>query len=114
MVDRKVRLLLETKIEDKTASAVQAALIRLLEGMECHSLTTDNGDGQRKGVCSTQGDIRCLGRLCTLPILTAPGNGGTNENTNGLIREYLPKELDFREVRNDDVLRIVDRLNNHP
>ena len=43
VVDRTSRLLLASKIEDKTASAVQAALIRLLEGMECRSLTTDNG-----------------------------------------------------------------------
>ena len=27
---------------------------------------------------------------------------------------YLPKGIDFREVRNDDVLRIVERLNNRP
>jgi len=26
----------------------------------------------------------------------------------------LPKGIDFREVRNDDVLRIVERLNNRP
>ncbi len=43
VVDRTSRLLLAAKIEDKTASAVQAALIRLLEGVECRSLTTDNG-----------------------------------------------------------------------
>ena len=35
-------------------------------------------------------------------------------NTNGLIREYLPKGIDFREVRNDDVLWIAERLNNRP
>ena len=43
VVDRKTRLLLAAKIEDKTASAVQAALIRLLEGVECRTLTTNNG-----------------------------------------------------------------------
>ena len=39
---------------------------------------------------------------------------GANENTNRLIREYLPKRLDFSDVRNDDVLRIEERLNNRP
>lgn len=43
VVDRTSRLLLATKIEDKTASTVQTALLHLLEGMECRSLTTDNG-----------------------------------------------------------------------
>ena len=43
VVDRKARLLLAAKIEDRTAAAVQVALIRLPDGLECRSLTTDNG-----------------------------------------------------------------------
>ncbi|MGP9669676.1 MULTISPECIES: IS30 family transposase, partial [unclassified Psychrobacter] len=39
---------------------------------------------------------------------------GTNENTNGLIREYLPKGCDFRQVSDDEVQNIEDRLNNRP
>ena len=39
---------------------------------------------------------------------------GTNENTNGLICEYLPRGLDFRGMQNADVLRIVERLNKRP
>ena len=44
----------------------------------------------------------------------SPWERGTNENTNGLIREYLSRGLDFRDVQNDDVLRIVERLNKRP
>ena len=110
VVDRKTRLLLAAKIEDKTATTVQAALIRLLKGVECRSLTTDNGKefARHKEVSAALG----------VPVYFAhphsPWERGTNENTNGLIREYLPKGIDFREVRNDDVLRIVERLNNRP
>ena len=110
VVDRKTRLLLAAKIEDKTATTVQAALIRLLEGMECRSLTTDNGKefARHKEVSAALG----------VPVYFAhphsPWERGTNENTNGLIREYLPKGIDFREVRSDDVLRIVEHLNNRP
>lgn len=110
VVDRTSRLLLAAKIEDKTASAVQAALIRLLGGMECRSLTTDNGKefARHKEVSAA------LGAPVYFAHPHSPWERGTNENTNGLIREYLPKGLDFREVRNDDVLRIVERLNNRP
>lgn len=110
VVDRKTRLLLAAKIEDKTAAAVQAALIRLLKGVECRSLTTDNGKefARHKEVSAALG----------VPVYFAhphsPWERGTNENTNGLIREYLPKGIDFREVRNDDVLQIAERLNNRP
>jgi IS30 family transposase len=42
------------------------------------------------------------------------GQRGTNENTNGLVRQYAPKSLDFRLVSYCDVLRIAQRINNRP
>jgi IS30 family transposase len=39
---------------------------------------------------------------------------GLNENTNGLIRQYLPKGTDFRTLTRAQVRSIMDRLNNRP
>lgn len=39
---------------------------------------------------------------------------GCNENINGLIRQYFPKKTDFKQVSNDDVLRVQELLNNRP
>ena len=39
---------------------------------------------------------------------------GTNENTNGLIRQYLPKSMSFELVTQEDCQRIMDKLNNRP
>jgi len=39
---------------------------------------------------------------------------GLNENTNGLVRQYLKKGCDFSEVTDDDLLAIMDKLNNRP
>jgi len=39
---------------------------------------------------------------------------GTNENTNGLIRQYFPKKTDFNEVTDAQVQAVMDRLNNRP
>ena len=82
VVDRKTRLLLAAKIEDKTAAAVQAALIRLLKGVECRSLTTDNGKefARHKEVSAA------LGVSVYFAHPHSPWERGTNENTNGLIR----------------------------
>ena len=39
---------------------------------------------------------------------------GANENTNGLIRQYIPKGTDFSEVTDKQIRRIENILNNHP
>ncbi len=39
---------------------------------------------------------------------------GLNENTNGLIRQYLPKGTDFDMLSQQDINLIMDNLNNRP
>lgn len=37
-----------------------------------------------------------------------------NKHTNGLIRQYLPKQSDFTQVKRKQIRFIQDRLNNRP
>ncbi len=39
---------------------------------------------------------------------------GTNENTNGLIRQYLPKGKVYGKIKQSDIKLIEDKLNNRP
>ena len=39
---------------------------------------------------------------------------GTNENTNGLIRQYFPKSMDFTSIDKNDIRWVMDRLNHRP
>ena len=39
---------------------------------------------------------------------------GTNENTNGLIRQYIPKDTDFRDLSIADISFTEQRLNSRP
>ena len=39
---------------------------------------------------------------------------GTNENTNGLVRQYFPKGTDFDEIEPWEIQWVEDRLNNRP
>jgi IS30 family transposase len=39
---------------------------------------------------------------------------GTNENTNGLLRQYFPKGTDFTRISHDEVARVEQSLNERP
>jgi transposase, IS30 family len=44
----------------------------------------------------------------------SPWERGTNENTNGLIRQYFPKGTDFSEVSVSEIKKVQRRLNDRP
>ena len=39
---------------------------------------------------------------------------GTNENTNGLLRQYFPRSLDFNLITSEDLAHVVRKLNDRP
>lgn len=114
LVERKSRYVLIGKIPDKTSSAAHAAIVSLLGQVDrgaLRSLTLDNGkEFAWHEKIST--DLSGLSVYFAHP--GRPDERGTNENTNGLIRGYLPKGMDFRNVSQEGAQAIQDRLNSRP
>ena len=44
----------------------------------------------------------------------SPWQRGTNENTNGLLRQFFPKGTSFADISDDDLQLVVDMINNRP
>ncbi|WP_420360983.1 transposase, partial [Companilactobacillus mishanensis] len=43
-----------------------------------------------------------------------PWQRGSNENTNGLIREYIPKGSDISKLSDEYIAYVVSEINNRP
>jgi IS30 family transposase len=113
LVDRKSRLTIVSKIQSKDADHVHGKLKhRLLQLDEArrHSITFDHGT--EFAYCHR------LEKHLELKLYFAdpgcPHQRGTNENTNGLIRQYCPKGTTFHDITHHEVRRIENLLNNRP
>ncbi|WP_201601755.1 IS30 family transposase [Psychrobacter piscatorii] len=112
LVERKTGLLKMKRVGHKTAQQVSEAMIELLAPvrLQVKTITSDNGKefAQHKKVKQK------LFSPFFFADAYASWQRGTNENTNGLIREYLPKGCDFRQVSDDEMQDIENKLNNRP
>ncbi len=89
---------------------VLAAKIRTLPGAVRRSLTWDQGTEMR--------DWQQVKIAADIAIFFAdphsPWQRGTNENTNGLLRQYFPKGTDLLEFSEADLDRVAAELNDRP
>ena len=44
----------------------------------------------------------------------SPWQIGTNENTNGLLRQFFPKGSSFKNITNESLQEVVNLINNRP
>lgn len=112
-VDRKSRYTLIARLPDGRALEFNAGSIRCFKRLPpwCRkTITADNG--------SEFVEHQALGaRLGFRTFFADPyasWQRGTNENTNGLIRQYLPKGSDFSSLTHQRVAVIERALNNRP
>jgi len=112
LTERKSRFTLLGKVTHPTAQAVQNQIHRLLLPVadKVHTLTSDRG---REFAAHEQIAERLhLKFYFAHPY--AAWERGTNENTNGLLRQYFPKKQDLRVVSNKQIERAMHRLNFRP
>lgn len=112
LVERKTLYTVIIKLNGKQADALaQAANDGMKEHKErVRTITFDNGlefAAHAKMAEGLEADIFFANPYCSW-------ERGTNENINGLIRQYFPKGTDFSSVTNEDIQAVMARLNNRP
>ena len=112
MVERKSGFSVIVKVSQKTSELVSRAII---EGLRPYmvrviTLTYDNGK-------EFAGHIQIDQALDSTSYFARPfasWERGSNENFNGLLRQYVPKKRSLNTVTEDEITMIQNRLNNRP
>lgn len=110
VVDRCSRKLLAKVEPNRKARTVTKALLSLLKNEIVYSITADNG--------KEFSNYEELEEKLRVPVYFADPycswQRGTNENTNGLLREYIPKGKDIRTVTQEELDHYVYLINTRP
>lgn len=113
LVDRKSRYTIVLKIQSKQADHVHGKLKQRLKELDAErrrSITFDNGTE----FASCHRLEKHLGMQLYFADPGCPYQRGTNENTNGLIRQYFPKGTNFQDISHAEVRRVENLLNDRP
>jgi|FLOH01.1.fsa_nt_gi transposase, IS30 family len=112
LTERKSGLALIYKVDRRTKENTEDAMKRLLYSIsgKVYTITSDNGKefGNHEKIAK--------GLKCRFYFAHSYSSWerGTNENTNGLIRQYFPKNRDFRTITDNEIIHAMKRLNNRP
>jgi IS30 family transposase len=112
LTERKSRLALLRKVERKTAQAVADAVIELMKSLpvRTYTITSDNG----KEFADHERIAKELNTDIYFAHPYSSWERATNENMNGLIRQYFPKKRSFATITEDEIEFVMERLNNRP
>ena len=113
LVERHSRFCMLVKVPGKDTATVVAALSRQVRQLPAElrrSLTWDRGLEMAEHKSFTMAtDVQVY--FCDPQ---SPWQRGSNENTNGLLRQYLPKKADLSSYSQSDLDQIALRLNQRP
>ena len=113
MVERTSRFVILAKLEVPSADAALEAMTRELSRMAPSLLKTMTHDQGSEMAKHAELSAR-TGMKIYFADPHSPWQRGSNENTNGLLRQYLPKGTDLSLVTQERLDEIADLLNTRP
>jgi IS30 family transposase len=112
LTEHKSRFALLYKVEQRSAKLVAEAIFHLLQPLsgQRHTITGDNG----KEFAEHQRIARELQIDFFFAHLYSAWERGSNENMNGLVRQYIPKNRNLATVTDQELEGIMYKLNHRP
>ena len=112
LVERKTGYAVLAKVDRKTSELVSSAIISRLRSVHSLVLTITYDNGKEFAE-----HARIDRALCSTSYFADPfasWQRGSNENLNGLVRQYIPKKQPLSSVTEEELAFIENRLNNRP
>ena len=113
LVERTTRTTILIPVKSKEAEVVAKAFAKEVKKLPQQmklSMTYDQGREMARHKLFT----KITGVKVYFAHPSSPWERGTNENTNGLIRQFFPKGTDFNKVSRYEVKKVQDLLNGRP
>lgn len=110
MVDRKSRYLWLAWLPKKCSELVHQATVKALKGYPVHTITNDNGTEFAKHGKTA----KSLKAKIYFSRAYASWERGTNENTNGLLRQYFPRKKNIGYLTPAKIKALERKLNTRP
>ncbi len=110
IVDRRSRLIRIALIKQKSSDLIHKETLRLLRGEKVHTITNDNSTEFARHAKTA----RALKAKVYFSKAYRSWERGTNENTNGLLRQYFPRRRDIGNPTQRELRRVERSLNTRP
>lgn len=110
IVDRRSRLIRIALIEKKSSELIHKATVRLLKKEKVHTITNDNSTEFARH----QETAKALNTQIYFSRAYRSWERGTNENMNGLLRQYFPRKTEIGKPTKKELKRIERELNTRP
>lgn len=112
-VERKSRLYTAFKTPDRTAASMQRAITKLFNTLPKGSFKTGTTDRGKEFACYSEIQAH-LGLTLYFADAYSSWQRGSNENSNGLLREFYPKKTDLALVHQEELTHNLFLINSRP
>lgn len=113
LVERKTRFAILVPLKSKHADVVRKAFSKEMATLPKQLRLTLTYDQGRE-----MAEHKLFTKETNMQVYFAhpasPWERGTNENTNGLIRQFFPKGTDFKDITKREIKKVQDMLNGRP
>ena len=111
-VERKTRFYIALPMKDRSKDSMFEAINKLVKSLPKEALKSFTSDRGKEFACYDE--VEKLGIDFYFADPYSAWQRGSNENSNGLLREYYPKKTDLAEISEEDLIKNLMELNNRP